>query len=165
MTSRARATVLGVAAAVTASACGALAHLRHPDRDEWQQPDRVVGSLRIQPGQRVADVGAGSGYFTFRLAAATGPRGKVYAIEVSDSKIRALRERARKLGHANVHPVRARTVDPSLPEGSVDLVFICNAYHHLDDRVAYFKRMKRYLRAGGRIAIIELENVSWIYGL
>jgi ubiquinone/menaquinone biosynthesis C-methylase UbiE len=131
-------------------------------RDEWQQPDRVVESLRIESGARVADLGAGGGYFTFRLADAAGPEGTVYAVDVDPGMIEYLRERALEAGRRNVAPVLAEPDDPLLPDAGVDLIFVCNTYHHVEDRVAYFAQARRYLRPDGRVAIIDFLPEGWI---
>ena len=109
------------------------------DRDEWQQPERVLETLAIAPGMHVADVGAGGGYFTFRLADAVGESGRVYAVDVDDDMLDYLRERAAEEGYAQVEVVRGDFGDPLLSDGSIDLVFTSNTYHHLSDPVAYFR--------------------------
>jgi len=130
-------------------------------RDEWQQPERVVGALGLEPGARVADLGSGGGYFTFRLARAVGPTGRVYAADVDEDLNAYVRERAEEEGLTNVETVLAEYADPKLPE-AVDLVFTCDTYHHLEDRTPYFAGLKRYLRPKGRVAIIEFaEAPSW----
>jgi ubiquinone/menaquinone biosynthesis C-methylase UbiE len=126
-------------------------------RAAWQLPDRVLDSLRIQSGDRVADVGAGDGYFTFRLATAVGPPGRVYAVEVDDARVAKLEQKAREAGHANVVVVRGEYADPLLPDGAVDLVLVCNTYHHIEDRVTYFDRLRGDLAEGGRVALIDLK--------
>ncbi len=128
------------------------------DRAQWQKPDLVIERLQLSSGAIAADLGAGDGYFTGRLATATGGSGKVYAVEVSESLVRKLRENLEN--HANVQTVLASESDPKLPE-PVDLIFVCMTYHHLGDTVSYFRNVRRYLRPGGRIAIIELEGTPW----
>jgi ubiquinone/menaquinone biosynthesis C-methylase UbiE len=127
-------------------------------RAGWQQPDRVIESLDIQPGEHVADVGAGDGYFTFRLAAAVGPAGRVYAVEVDDERVAELEKGARDGGHENVVVVRGEYSDPLLPDGKIDLVLLCNSYHHIEDRVAYFDRLRADLSDGGRVALIDMKS-------
>jgi predicted methyltransferase len=127
-------------------------------RDRWQQPDRVVGALGLKPGDRVADLGAGGGYFTFRLARAVGPAGVVYAVDTDGEMRSALAERAEASGSRNVVTVEAGPDDPSLPE-PVDLVFMVNAYHHVPDRPAYFANLARSLKPSGRLAIVESKPV------
>jgi predicted methyltransferase len=126
-------------------------------RDRWQQPERVIATLALQPGMRVADLGAGGGYFTFRLADAVGPSGIVYAVDVDDGLLEYVRARAAETGYANVVAVRAAPDDASVP-ARVDLLFTCNTYHHLEDRVRYLAGVRRYIRPGGRIAVIDHDG-------
>lgn len=129
-------------------------------RESWQHPEEVVRVLGIKPGETVADLGAGGGYFTFLLARAVGPRGKVYAVDVDPTMVDYLKARAAREGFANVEVVLADENDPRLQAGAVDLMFTCNTYHHLEERPAYFARLKQYLRPDGRIAIIDFEGQS-----
>ena len=99
------------------------------DRDTWQFPERVVQSLDIPPGAKVADLGSGSGYFTFRLARAVGSAGKVYAVDVDQSMNEYLAERASEEKVENMEVILAKYHDPQLPESGVDLIFTCNTYH------------------------------------
>ena len=131
-------------------------------RDAWQEPDRVIASLGLRPGERVADLGAGKGYFTFRLAAAVGAEGEVYAVEVEPELTESLEERVREQGRSNVAVILGRYDDPMLPEDGVDVIFACNTYHHIEDRVAYFARAARYLRPGGRVVIIDMLPSAWL---
>jgi ubiquinone/menaquinone biosynthesis C-methylase UbiE len=130
-------------------------------RDDWQQPERVVASLGLEPGDRVADLGAGGGYFTFRLADAVGPTGIVYAVDVDPGMIDYLGRRARDEGRANVEVILGEYHDPLLPDASIDLLFTSNTYHHLEDRVRYFADVRADLAPGGRVAIVELNDRSW----
>jgi cyclopropane fatty-acyl-phospholipid synthase-like methyltransferase len=130
-------------------------------RDEWQEPERVVAALELEPGARVADLGSGGGYFTFRLARAVGPAGRVYAVDVDEGLNAYVAGRAREEGLANVEVILAEYADPKLPE-PVDLVFTSNTYHHIEDRPRYFENAKKYLRPNGRVAILEYsEAPSW----
>jgi arsenite methyltransferase len=130
-------------------------------RDEWQKPDEVIRALELKAGDRVADLGAGSGYFTFRLARAVGPAGKVYAVDIDPDMIAYLGERAKEEKAPNVEIVAAKPDDPGLAPASVDLIFNCDAYHHIDDRVAYFTNVAKTLRPGGRIAILDFNGSGW----
>jgi FkbM family methyltransferase len=132
-----------------------------PGRDGWQQPDRVVEALALTPGGQVADLGAGGGYFTFRLADAVGPDGKVFAIDVDPDMLEYLRERVRSEGIANVTVVEASYDDARIPESGADLILTVNTYHHISDRPVYFHQLAESLRPGGRVAIIELDDSSW----
>jgi FkbM family methyltransferase len=132
-----------------------------PGRDGWQQPERVVEALALAPGAQVADLGAGGGYFTFRLADAVGPDGRVFAIDVDPSMLDYLRERVDSEGIANVKVVEAAYDDGRIPASGADLVFTVNTYHHISDRPVYFRQLAGSLRPGGRVAIIELDDGSW----
>jgi len=130
---------------------------KFPSRASYQLPERVIQSLDIQPGDRVADIGAGGGYFTFMLADAVGPSGKVYAVEIYEETVRALKDEARKRGYSNIVAVLGELDDPLLPDGEIDLVFLCDTYHHIDDRTVYFDRLRSDLTTRGRVAIIDLK--------
>lgn len=125
-------------------------------RASWQYPERVVASLELHPGARVADIGAGDGYFTFYLADAVGPEGKVFAIDVDQKVIAKLEAAVEERGYRNIEVILAEAGDPLLPDGSIDLAFVCNVYHHIDDQPAYFDRLRADLRPGGRLAIVEM---------
>ncbi len=127
-------------------------------RDEWQKPERVIRSLDIQAGDAIADLGAGSGYFTFRLADAVGATGRVYAIDVDSSMLVRLEKDVVQRGYSQVQTILAEFADPKIPAGGVDLIFLSNTYHHLSDRIEYFRQAKKYLRPGGRIAIIDYND-------
>ena len=133
-------------------------------RDQWQQPDKVIQSLRIRPGSIIADLGSGSGYFTVRLAKATGPTGRVYAVDVDSAINEAVKDRAKKEQADNVVVVLAKPDDPRLPE-PVDLIFTSNTYHHIDNRIAYFAALIKHLRPSGRLAVIDYARTAWLEGL
>jgi arsenite methyltransferase len=126
-------------------------------RDRWQQPDRVIAALEVRPGERVADIGAGGGYFTLRLAEAVGTDGIVYAVDTDHGLLEQLVETAEAHGLANVEPVYASDGLPSLP-GPVDLAFASNAFHHLPDQPRYFAALIALLRPDGRVAIVEARG-------
>jgi cyclopropane fatty-acyl-phospholipid synthase-like methyltransferase len=127
-----------------------------PARDEWQKPDEVIRALALAPGSVVADLGAGTGYFTVRLARAL-PEGRVLGIDVEPDMVHYLAERAKREGLANVTSIEAAPDDPHLP-GPVDLVLVVDTYHHIASRVAYFTRLLGALREGGRVAIIDVKE-------
>ncbi len=129
-----------------------------PARNRWQKPEKVVRFLRIEPGQSVADIGAGTGYFTVPLAKAVGTGGRVFAVDIEPSMVDYLVKRAAKAGLAQVTPVLGEPADPKLPDGGVDLVFLCDTWHHIDGRDEYLVRLARALRAGGRIAVVDFQE-------
>ncbi len=132
-----------------------LFYLDGRSRDSWQQPERVIDALALPPDAVVADVGAGSGYFTERFARRLGAGGFVYATDVQEEMLDRLRARVARKRLANVSVVIARFDDPSLPEACCDLVFLSSVYKEIDERIAYMERVRRVLRPGGRVAILE----------
>ncbi len=126
-----------------------------PARAEWQKPTEVAAALALRPGQAVADLGAGTGYFTRPLAEAVGPAGTVYAVDVEPNLVAHLRERAAREGLSNVRPILAAARDPHLPAAGVDAVLVVDTYHHIDDRIGYFRRLRRALRPRGRVAVVD----------
>lgn len=126
-----------------------------PARDAWQKPDQVVGALALAPGMAVADLGAGTGYFSRRLSAAVGPTGTVFAVDTEPQMVVHLRARAERERTPNVVPVLASADRPRLPARGIDLVLVVDTYHHIDDRVAYFRALRAALRPGGRIAVVD----------
>lgn len=138
--------------------------LNDPSRDTWQKPQGVIEQLSITPGSRVADLGAGGGYFTWHLARAVGARGTVYAVDINPAALDMIFREMVARGTPNVRPVRAKPHDPRLPE-PVDLVFSCNTYHQMSDRVAYFRSLASSLRPGGRVAILDFHPRGVFSGL
>jgi arsenite methyltransferase len=129
--------------------------MERAQRDEWQKPDEVVKALDLKPGDVVADVGAGSGYFTRRLAKVVAPAGKVYAVDVAADILAYLKERAEREGLRNIVTIVSQPDDPMLPAKSVDLVFFCDTTHHIDHRVAFYRKLAPAVKAHGRMAIID----------
>jgi ubiquinone/menaquinone biosynthesis C-methylase UbiE len=134
-----------------------LAKLEDPARDEWQKPDEVIRALALSAGARVAEIGAGPGYFTLRLARAVGASGNVLAVEVEPRILERLRERVTRSGAHNVTAVLAQPGDPPLPAGACDLVLVVDTFHHFPDGVAYLRRLADALAPGGRIVNIDFH--------
>ena len=136
-----------------------LEHLDSSSRDADQKPSQVVEALGLKPGMAVADVGSGSGYFTRRFVEAVTDRGTVYAVDVEPEMLAYVKDSLEHT-HAPYHAefILARPDDPKLPTGSVDLIFVCNVFHHLENRSVYFERLKSALKPGGRIAIVDFYH-------
>jgi SAM-dependent methyltransferase len=126
-----------------------------PKRDAWQKPDEILDALRLQPAARVADIGAGTGYFSVRIARRL-PDGKVFAVDIEPEMLRYLSERAHRERLHAVVPVQATIDSPNLPE-PVDLILVVDTYHHIGNRIAYFSRLKESLRPNGRLAIVDFK--------
>ena len=129
-----------------------------PARDSWQRPHEVIQALALAPDSVVADIGAGTGYFTIRIAHMT-PAGRVYAVDIEPDMIQQLAVRARRENLQNVTPLLAEPSDPMLP-APVDLALLVDTYHHIGDRVAYFRRLKGHLKPAGEVAIIDFNADS-----
>jgi len=159
--------VLG-AAAITAAVPAAqhtrlfrpedLAELEGPDRDEWQSPDRIMDALGVGEGVVVADLGAGSGWFTIRLAGRVGPNGLVYAEDIQSQMIDSINRRVDRLGLKNVRTVLGRPNDPRLPPAEVDAVLIVDSYHEMAQPVALLKNVARSLKPNGRVGIVNFTK-------
>ncbi len=129
-----------------------------PARDAWQKPAQVVAALHLRPGMRVADLGAGTGYFSRYLATAVGDNGTVFAVDPEPALVTHLRERAEYEHTPNVIPILASADNPRLPVGAVDVVLIVDTVHHIDDRINYLRRLRRGLTAGGRVVVIDFKK-------
>ncbi len=126
-----------------------------PDRDDWQKPDEVLKSLDLKPGDVIADIGAGTGYFTRRFAEAVGPGGQALGLDISPARVQQMKEDAQESGLNSYKAILIKPDDPGLEPGSVDIMFLCNTYHHLGHRVDYFKRLSRSLKQNGRVVIVD----------
>ena len=133
-----------------------LAFLERPDRAAWQKPDEVVTALGLAGGETVFDLGAGSGYFSFRLARAL-PRGKVIAGDTEPEMIRHIHHKAMSAGVRNIEVALIKPDDPAAP-GSADLVFVCDVLHHVADRPAWLARLVAEMKPGARLALIEFKK-------
>ena len=125
------------------------------ERDSWQKPDEVVQALALKNGEVVADIGAGSGYFTRRFAKAVAPEGKVYAVDVAADVLGYLQEQADKEGLHNIETIVSRENDPMLPKNTVDLVFFCDTTHHIANRIDFYRTMAPGVKQRGRMAIVD----------
>jgi predicted methyltransferase len=133
--------------------------LDSPERDREQKPAQVVEALGLKPGMAVADLGSGSGYFTRRFVEVVTEAGKVYAVDVEQEMLTYTKE---SISHMHipytVEFILARPDNPKLPTESVDLIFVCNTYHHLENRATYFANTRSALKPGGHIAIVDFYH-------
>jgi cyclopropane fatty-acyl-phospholipid synthase-like methyltransferase len=126
-----------------------------PERDKWQMPGRIIEALALRPADRVADIGAGTGYMAVRLSRSLKD-GMVFAVDIEPNMVKHMAERAKGAGIENLRAVIGSEDSPNLPE-PVDVVFLLNVYHHLDKRPDYFKRLRASLKPGGRVAIVDFR--------
>lgn len=140
-----------------AALLGASASLAAEDREQWQQPDRVTHDLGLKTGARVADIGCGRGYFTFRVARAVGPQGKVFAVDVDQEALRAVREQSAREHRTNIEVVASDAKGAALPPGSVDVALLCLVLHEVPaaQRLPLIQSAVRALKPGGLLFIVD----------
>lgn len=127
-----------------------------PARDQWQMPSQVIAALDLKPGQSVADIGAGTGYFTMRLAKSPAAP-KVFAVDIEKSMVEHVQQRAMHDGLTSIVAVLAAPDRTNLPE-PVDVVLMVDTYHHIPNRVAYFTGLKARMKPGARLAIVDFRK-------
>ncbi len=135
-----------------------IASLEDPQRDSYQKPQEVIAALGVREGEVIADIGAGSGYFTFRLSHHVGAKGRIYAVDISPDMILHMNRRIRDLQIKNVVTVLAAPDDPLLTNSSVDRFFICDTWHHIANQVQYLSLMKKILKPGGQVIMIDFQK-------
>ena len=128
----------------------------HPERDEWQRASEVIKMMGLRSDSRIADIGSATGYFPVRFAKSV-PKGKVYGIDIEDGMVNYLNERAKKEGLSNLISILGQPHNPKLPE-PVDFIFICNTYHHISERIEYFKRLRKDFIRGGQLVIVDFRK-------
>ena len=134
--------------------------LESPDRAAWQKPDLIMDALKIAYGDTVADIGAGSGFFTVRLARRVGPNGIVYAEDIQQPMLESIKRRVNREGLTNVVTRLGTDTDANLPQGMIDAVLVVDVYHEVqatDDRVRFLRHLADALKAGGRIGIVNYK--------
>jgi predicted methyltransferase len=134
---------------------GGILWLERTERETEEKPQLLIDALEIKPGQTIADLGAGSGYYSFRIAPLVGPTGKVLAIDIEPAMLEVITQRASRERIANVAAVRASVRDPNLAPGSVDLLFMVDVYHELEYPYEVMTKVRAALKPGGRVALIE----------
>lgn len=137
--------------------------LERPEREEEEQPTKLLDALQIKPGAVVADIGAGSGYLTWRLAKRVGPAGRVYANDIQPEMLAILRTNVTAHGVTNVLPVLGTVTDPKLPTNALDLAIFVDVYHECDHPYEFIQSLCRSLKPGGRIVFVEYRGEEpWI---
>jgi ubiquinone/menaquinone biosynthesis C-methylase UbiE len=134
-----------------------IAALEDPKRDAYQKPHEVIQALGLKEGEVVADIGAGSGYFTIRLAHHVGNSGRVYAVDVSPDMIRHLHTRVRDQRLLNILPILAAADDPLLPQ-PVDRFLFVDVWHHIENQAGYLALIKKQLKPGGQVVMIDFHR-------
>jgi len=138
----------------------ALELFENAERDVWQKPDEVAAHMRLLPGDLVIDLGAGTGYFARRFAEVVGPEGAVLGLDVEASMVEYMNADAQKRGLKNYTARQVKSNDPQLSPESANVIFICNTYHHLPDRVDYVRALVPALRPNGRVIVVDFKDGS-----
>jgi ubiquinone/menaquinone biosynthesis C-methylase UbiE len=133
--------------------------MERPERIAELKIDEIIAKLRLKPGDVVADIGAGPGVFSLRLAKAVSPGGKAYAVEIDQPFLDHINRRAMEQRVTNTVTVLGKHTDPNLPARDVDLAFFHDVLHHIEDRAGYLKNLASYIKSSGRIAVVDLDPV------
>src|SRR6185312_8739507 len=142
-----------------------LSVFEYKDRDKKLQVDRVMEILGIAPGKNVADIGAGSGWFSVRAARKVSPNGLVYAVDINPESVRYIQDRAQREKLGNVKAIVGQAGDPLLPPQSVDAVLLLKAYHEVAEPVTLLKNLHKALRPGARVGIIDRNGKAEDHGV
>jgi arsenite methyltransferase len=132
--------------------------LEDPQRDAVQKPNEVIAALAVKNGETIADIGAGPGYFAFRFARSVGNNGRVYAVDINPDMILYMNRHIRDLKLNNVITVLSAPDDPLLQDNSINRIFICDTWHHIDNKAKYLGLMKRALKPGGQVIIVDYKK-------
>ena len=131
--------------------------LESPDRAAWQKPDQIMDALGIADGSKVADIGAGAGWFTIQLARRVGPNGLVYAEDVQRQMLEAIRRRVSREGLRNVQARLGTGTDPNLPPRALDAILVVDVYPEVDDRVTFLRNLAGALKPSGRLGVVNYK--------
>jgi arsenite methyltransferase len=141
-----------------------IALLDDPARDAYQKPHEVVMALALEEGERVADIGAGSGYFALRFARHVGAGGQVLAVDINPDMIVHVNRRIRDGRLDNIRTILALPDDPLLADASVDRIFICETWHHIEHHPQYLARLRKVLKPGGQVIVIDFQKKETAVG-
>lgn len=130
-------------------------NFEHEGREAFDHRDDILAALAIQPGQTVADIGAGSGLFTMAFAEVVGESGRVYAVDIQDYFLEHIEQRANKAGYTNITTLKAKPRTANLPSNSVDIIFLCDVFHHIEYPMTYLTSLRAALRPNGRLILID----------
>jgi len=131
--------------------------LESPDRAAWQKPDQIMDALGVADGSKVADIGAGAGWFTIQLARRVGPNGLVYAQDVQRQMLEAIRRRVSREGLQSVRTVLGTGTNPNLPKSALDAILVVDVYPEVDDRVTFLRNLSLALKPNGRIGVVNYK--------
>lgn len=127
-------------------------------REREEECSTLLNALKIKPGQTVCDMGCGNGFYTLKLSAIVGPKGKVLAVDIQQEMLRMLEERAKEAKIANIRPILGTVADPQLPTAAVDLILCVDVYHEFSHPGQMLAAMKKALAPGGRVVLVEFRE-------
>jgi len=133
-----------------------------PERDDWQKPDEVIKAIGLSVHSTIADIGSATGYFSVRFAR-VATEGKVFGVDIENNMVDYLNARAGRENFSNLTSILGEPDDPKIPE-KVDIVFICNTYHHIEKRESYFRNLHQYLTSNGRLVIVDFKKGDFPVG-
>jgi ubiquinone/menaquinone biosynthesis C-methylase UbiE len=131
--------------------------LERPEREKEEQPAKLIEALKIKPGEVIADIGAGSGYYSFRLSKLAGPKGKILAVDIQPEMLAIIRKRMKEQNVTNIEPIQGTTSDPKLPANAVDTILMVDVYHEFDQPFEMTVAMVKALKPGGRMVFVEFR--------
>ena len=137
---------------------GGAGWLERSEREQEEEPEKALKALEIQPGSTLADIGAGTGYFSIRMAKITGPGGKVYANDIQPQMLALLRKNAAREGINNMEFVLGTITDPKLPAGQIDLALLVDVYHEFSEPQAMLRKLRESLKPDGRLVLLEFRK-------
>lgn len=132
--------------------------LESPKRIEMMQPERVLALFEGREGEIIADVGAGTGFFSFRQASRVGPQGKVYAVEIEDKLLDYIGKKMAEEKVTNISLIKSTETDPNLPSGSCDKIMVFGSYYYFPEPIEFMKNVRKALKTGGLVAVIDLDK-------
>ena len=134
------------------------------NRDSLMKPEMIMDTIGVEKGMKIGEIGAGEGYFTFKLSKRVGPAGKIYANDIRQSVLDTIQNRIKKENIENIIVLLGSTEDPYFPEENFDLIVMMLVYHELEKPVIYFQNLKKYLKPGGTVVVIERDPERWGQG-
>lgn len=134
-----------------------LVSFAYPDRDQWQQPQRVMDAIGVKPGMIIGEAGVGQGYFTFKLARRVGPSGKIYANEINADYLETIEQTCRDKNIKNIQTILGREGDPLFPDGQLDMVIMVYVFHHLMSPTEFLQNIAKALKPGATVVLLEQD--------
>jgi SAM-dependent methyltransferase len=132
--------------------------LERPEREDEEQPKKLLKALKLEPGLAVADIGAGSGYYSFRIAPLVGEKGKVYAVDIQQEMLDIIKKRMKKDKVSNIETILGAEADPKLPDDSIDMILLVDVYHEFAQPYEMTQKMVKALKPGGRLIFVEFKK-------